>query len=168
MHEPKVHESCFVAENATIIGDVEIEENCGIWYGAVIRADGGRIIIKAGTNVQDNCVIHEDIGDTVIIGENTTIGHGAVVHGAKIGNNVMVGMKAVILNNAEIGDNCIIGAGAVVRVGMQVPPNCLVLGIPARIVKESGSFSEITLKNAMTYQHLKEEHKQKKFAIYKG
>jgi carbonic anhydrase/acetyltransferase-like protein (isoleucine patch superfamily) len=167
LFSPKVHESCFVAPNATILGDVEIEENCGIWYGAVVRGDCGKVLIKAGSNVQDNCVIHQDEGTNVEIGKNVTIGHGAIVHGAKVGDNVVIGMKATILNDAIIGDYCIVGAGAVVKSGMCVPDNCLVLGIPARIVKENGNFAERALSNAMMYQSLKEEHKKNKFPQYK-
>ena len=122
----------FVAPNATVVGNVTLEENASIWYGAVLRGDNGDIYIGAGTNIQDNCVIH----DRTIIGENCTVGHGAIVHGCTIGNNTMVGMGAIVLSGAKIGNNCLIGAGALVTGKMDAPDGSLLLGNPAKIVKE--------------------------------
>ena len=107
----------FVAPNATVVGNVTLEENASIWYGAVLRGDNGDIYIGAGTNIQDNCVIH----DRTIIGENCTVGHGAIVHGCTIGNNTMVGMGAIVLSGAKIGNNCLIGAGALVTGKTKAP-----------------------------------------------
>lgn len=167
---PKIHESCFVADNATIIGDVEIAEGCGIWYGAVIRGDLNPIRIGKGSNIQDNCVIHVSEENGVEIGENVSVGHLAMVHGAKIGNNVIIGINATVLDGAEIGDNSIIGANALVTSGMKVPPNSLVLGVPGKVVKtdESGEkFREMCLENAKTYHRLRDEHKAGKHEIWK-
>lgn len=122
----------FVAPNATVVGNVTLEENASIWYGAVLRGDNGDIYIGAGTNIQDNCVIH----DRTVIGENCTVGHGAIVHGCTIGNNTMVGMGAIVLSGAKIGNNCLIGAGALVTGKMDAPDGSLLLGNPAKIVKE--------------------------------
>ena len=122
----------FVAPNATVVGNVTLEENASIWYGAVLRGDNGDIYIGAGTNIQDNCVIH----DRTVIGENCTVGHSAIVHGCTIGNNTMVGMGAIVLSGAKIGNNCLIGAGALVTGKMDAPDGSLLLGNPAKIVKE--------------------------------
>ena len=121
----------FVAPNATVVGNVTLEENASIWYGAVLRGDNGDIYIGAGTNIQDNCVVH----DRTIIGENCTVGHSSIVQGCTIGNNTMVGMGAIVLNNAKIGDNCIIGAGAVVTGKMDAPAGSMSLGSPAKVVR---------------------------------
>jgi carbonic anhydrase/acetyltransferase-like protein (isoleucine patch superfamily) len=132
---PRIADSAFVSEAAYIVGDVEIGENSSIWPGAVIRADGGLIVIGENTAVEDNCVIHsaEPSNPDVFIGDNVNFGHGAVIHGHKIGNNVLVGINAVILQDAEIGDFCLVGAGCVVSEGMIIPDNSFVVGVPARI-----------------------------------
>ncbi len=166
---PKIHDSCFVAPNATIVGDVEIDEGCGIWYGAVIRADLNPVRIGKGSNVQDNVVIHVSAENSVEIGENVSIGHLAMVHGAKIGNNVIIGINATVLDGAEIGDNCIIGANALVTSGMKVPDNSLVVGVPGKVVKtdETGEkFREACFKNAETYHMLRDQHREGRHAFW--
>ncbi len=168
--KPKIHDSCFVAPNATIVGDVEIDEGCGVWYGAVIRADLNPVRIGKGSNVQDNVVIHVSAKNSVKIGENVSIGHLAMVHGAKIGNNVIIGINATVLDGAEIGDNCIIGANALVTSGMKVPPNSLVVGVPGKVVKtdETGEkFKQACIDNATTYHRLRDEHKEGKHGFWK-
>lgn len=122
----------YIAKNATVVGDVVLGENASIWYGAVLRGDRGTITIGDGTNVQDNCVIHEK----TTIGKNCTIGHGAIVHGCTMGDESMIGMGAIVLTGAKIGKNCLIGAGAVVTGKMDAPDGSLILGSPAKIVKE--------------------------------
>lgn len=122
----------FVAPNATVVGDVTLMEDASVWYGAVLRGDSGAIVIGRGTNIQDNCVIHEK----TTIGDGCTVGHGAIVHGCTIGNGCMVGMGAIILTGAVIGDHCLIGAGAVVTGKMNAPAGSVLLGSPAKIVKE--------------------------------
>lgn len=124
--------AAWIAPNATVVGDVTIGENASVWYGAVLRGDSGAIVIGNGTNIQDNCVIHEK----TTIGDGCTVGHGAIVHGCTIGNNCMVGMGAIILNGAVIGDNCLIGAGALVTGKIQAPAGSVLLGNPAKIVKD--------------------------------
>ena len=127
-----VNNGAWVANNATVVGDVILGENASIWYGAVLRGDRGTITIGDGTNVQDNCVIHEK----TTIGKNCTIGHGAIVHGCTMGDESMIGMGAIVLTGAKIGRNCLIGAGAVVTGKMDAPDGSLILGSPAKIVKE--------------------------------
>ena len=132
---PKIHPSAFISETAYIVGDVEIEEGCSIWPGAVIRGDTGKVVIGKNTAVEDNCVIHSGIpgkGDT-FVGECCNIAHGAVVHCRSIGNNVMIGINATVLHDAEIGNFCIIAAGCLVGQEMKVPDESYVMGIPGRI-----------------------------------
>ena len=104
-HEPAIHSSCFVAENATVIGDVTLCENASVWYGAVIRGDADSIFIGKGSNVQDCAVLHTDKGFQLKLGEKVTVGHSAVVHGAEVGDNVIVGMHATLLNGCKISKN---------------------------------------------------------------
>lgn len=134
-HEPKVHESVFIADSAAIIGDVEIGEGSSVWFGAVIRSDNNIIRIGKNVNVQDGVIIHEDLEDEVHIGDNVTIGHRAIIHGCTIGSNVMIGMGAILLNGCVIGNNCVVAAGALVTGGTVVPENSLILGAPAKTIK---------------------------------
>ena len=137
LRKPLVHgKEVFIANTATVIGDVELGDQVSIWFGAVLRGDSDMIRVGHRSNIQDNAVVHCDPGDPAIIGEDCVIGHCAIVHGAKLGNQVLVGMNATVLNNAEIGDNVIIGANALVTAGTKIPPNSLVLGSPAKVVKE--------------------------------
>lgn len=125
----------FVAENATVIGKIRIGVDVGIWFNAVLRGDNELIDIGARTNLQENCVLHTDMGFPLTIGEGCTIGHKAMLHGCTIGDNSLVGMGATILNGAVIGRNCLIGAGALVTEGKTIPDNSLVVGAPAKIVR---------------------------------
>ena len=122
----------YIAPGAVVVGDVQLDHNVSIWYNAVLRGDRGAIIVGEGTNIQDNCVIH----DNTIIGKNCTIGHTAIVHGCTIGDDSMVGMGAIVLSGAKIGKNCLIGAGAVVTGKMDAPDGSMILGSPAKVVKE--------------------------------
>ena len=122
----------YIAPSAVVSGEVTLGENVSIWHGAVLRGDTGAIRIGNGTNIQDNCVVHEH----TVIGENCTVGHGAIVHGCTIGDNSMVGMGAVVLTGAKIGKNCLIGAGAVVTGKMDAPDGSMILGSPAKVVRE--------------------------------
>ena len=133
--KPKTEKALFIAENASVIGDVELEEDTSIWFGAVLRGDSNYIKVGKGTNVQDNCTLHCDKGFPVNIGENVTIGHNAVVHGCDIGDGTLIGMGSVILNGAKIGKHCLVGAGAVVGENKEFPDNSLIVGVPAKAVK---------------------------------
>ena len=131
----KMAESVKIAENAVVVGDVELGENVNIWYGAVLRADISKITIKNNSNIQDNCVVHGYINAPVFIGEDVSVGHAAVVHGCTIEENVIVGMNSTILTGAKIGKNSIIGANALVSQNKEIPPNSLVLGVPGKVVR---------------------------------
>lgn len=142
-------------KGAHIIGDVELANNVSIWYGAVLRGDVAPIKIGEDSNVQDNCVIHTSKDFPVNIGRNVSIGHGAVVHGCTIEDNVIVGMNATILNGAKISKNSIIGAGAVVSQNKEFPENSLILGVPAKVVKELSDEQKEHIKfNAQNYVKL--------------
>lgn len=127
---------CWIAPNATVIGNVHLHEDAGIWFGVCARGDHAAITVGARSNVQENCVLHVDPGFPVTIGEDTTIGHAAIVHGATIGNGVVVGMGAILMNGASIGDGSIVAAGAIVPEGKSFPPRSLIVGAPAKVVRE--------------------------------
>ena len=132
---PKIADSCFISEAAYIIGDVEIGAYSNVWPGAVIRGDFAKIKIGRYVDIEDNSSVHA--GNDMEIGDNIIIGHGAVVHGKKVGNNVLIGMNATTLHNSEIGDYCVIAAGSVVTEGMKIPSGSFVAGVPAKIRGES-------------------------------
>lgn len=127
--------SYWVATNATVIGKVRLAEGAGIWFGAVLRGDEELIDIGRDTNIQEHTVIHTDAGFPVTIGAGCTVGHRAIVHGCTIGNNVLIGMGAILLNAANIGDDCLIAAGALVPEGREIPPGSLVIGMPGKVVR---------------------------------
>ncbi len=134
---PKIDESAFIAASADIIGDVTIGEDCSIWFGAVLRGDEKYIKIGKGTNIQDNCTVHinaEKYGTD--IGEYVTAGHGAILHGCKVGNYCLIGIGAIVLDGAEIGEYTIIGAGSMVTGGKKIPSGVLAIGSPAKVVRE--------------------------------
>lgn len=133
---PSINENAYVSESVDIIGDVKVEENVSIWFGARLRADMNKIVIGANSNIQENTVVHVDIESPVIIGENVTIGHSAIIHGCNISNNVLVGMGSIILNNAKISKNSIVGAGALVTQGKEFEEGVLILGNPAKAVRK--------------------------------
>ncbi len=136
-YTPVVGKNCFLAENATIIGDVILGDECSIWFNTVLRGDVNSIRIGNRVNIQDNSVLHCLYQRSVIeIGDNVSIGHNVVIHGAKINNNVLIGIGAIILDFAEIGANSIIAAGSVVLEGTKVEPNSIYAGVPARFVKQ--------------------------------
>ncbi len=127
-------EDFFVADNATVIGSVTIENNVSIWFNVVIRGDNDPIYIGEGTNVQDGSVLHTDTGIPMRIGKNVTIGHKVMLHGCEIGDDTLIGINAVILNRAKIGRNCIIGANTLIPEGKEIPDNSLVMGSPGKVV----------------------------------
>ncbi len=126
----------FAATNATLTGNIELGEGANVWFGCVLRGDDATIRIGARTNVQDLTMIHADVDVPNVIGEEVTIGHRCVLHGATVGDRCLIGMGAILLGGSVIGEGSIIGAGAVVKEGMVVPPRSLVVGIPGRIVRE--------------------------------
>ncbi len=138
---------CWIAPDATVIGDVRLSPGVGIWFGAVLRGDQEPIVIGADTNVQEHSVFHTDHGYPLTVGAGCTIGHRAILHGCTIGDNVLVGMGAIVLNGARIGRDSLVGAGAMVTEGKDIPPGSLVLGMPGKVVR-SLSVDEIARNQA--------------------
>jgi carbonic anhydrase/acetyltransferase-like protein (isoleucine patch superfamily) len=135
--QPRLGAGTFVAENATLIGDIEIGNDCSIWFGAVLRADVNVIRIGSRTNIQDNCTLHVTHEKwPTIIAEEVTMGHGVIAHGCTIRRGALIGMGSRILDGAVIGEQAIVGAGALVSEGMRVPPRTLVVGVPAKVKRE--------------------------------
>ena len=157
-YRPIVHESAFIHPNATVTGNVIIGKDVYVGPGAAIRGDWGEVIIEDGCNVQENCTIHMFPGVTVRLMQSAHIGHGAVIHGSTIGKNVLVGMNAVVMDNVVIGDNCIIGALTFVPEGMQIPERKIVVGNPAKIIKDvSDEMIEWKTRGTKLYQQLPKE-----------
>ncbi len=127
--------NCWVAESAELIGDICLEENASVWFGAVLRGDNERITIGEGSNVQDGSVMHTDMGFPLTLGRHVTIGHQAMLHGCTVGDNSLIGIGATVLNGAKIGQNCLIGAHALIGEGKEIPDNSMVLGMPGKIVR---------------------------------
>ncbi len=158
--KPAISRNVFIAETASIIGDVSIGENSSVWFNSVIRGDRAKISIGRGCNIQDNAVIHSD-ENNVDIGDGITIGHGSVVHCRSIRNNALIGMNATILHGAEIGENAIVGAGALVPPGHKIPDNSVVIGVPCKqvrtVTEEDLELIKKTLKNyeRLTAEYLK-------------
>ncbi len=136
-HRPRLGLHVFVADTACVIGQVELGDEVSVWYGAVLRGDVGRIVVGARSNIQDLACLHMTGGVShVHVGCDVTVGHGALVHGARVGDGALIGMGSILLDNAEIGEQSVVGAGAVVTPNTKIPPRSLVLGSPARVVRE--------------------------------
>jgi carbonic anhydrase/acetyltransferase-like protein (isoleucine patch superfamily) len=133
---PDIHPDSWIAPDANLIGKVVIEQGASVWFGCTIRADHEEIRIGAGTNVQENCVMHIDAGFPLTIGAGCTIGHKVMLHGCTIGENALIGMGATVLNGAQIGANCLIGAGALITENKVIPDGSLVMGVPGKVVRE--------------------------------
>ena len=156
-----IKDSIVICPGAQVLGDVELGENVSVWHGAVIRGDTDSITIGDNSNVQDNCVVHCTRGFPVVIGENVSIGHGAVVHGCKLDDNVLIGMNATVLNGAHISRNSIVGAGAVVSEGKEFPEGSLILGVPAKAVKQlTPEQVQLIQNNADNYVKLSKQYKE--------
>jgi carbonic anhydrase/acetyltransferase-like protein (isoleucine patch superfamily) len=156
---PSVEPSAFIAAGARVIGGVTLGEGSSVWYNAVLRADGDTITVGAGSNLQDNVSVHVDAGRPVVIGENVSVGHNAVVHGCSIGDGSLIGMGAVVLNGAVIGEGCLVAGGAVVLEGAVIPPGSLVAGVPAKVRRElTADERAALLRNADAYRDHVAEH----------
>ncbi len=160
--KPGIHKSSYVDKTAVIIGNVKIGKNCGVFPCAVLRGDENTIEIENESNIQDNCVIHCDEDHPVKIGKKVSIGHCAMIHGATIEDNCLIGINSTVLNGAKIGKGSVIGANALVTSDMTVPKNSLVLGVPGKVVKQDKEFEKIAVKNAETYIEISKKHKQGK------
>ncbi len=149
----------YIAPSAQVMGDVTIDKNASVWYGTVVRGDDGPIHIGEGSNIQDNCVIHVDVGSTVEIGKNVTIGHGCILHGCRIGDETLIGMGAILLDGAAVGKNCLVAAGALVSGKTVIPDGCLAIGSPARIKRNlTEEEKEANRVSARTYIETAREH----------
>lgn len=133
---PNIADDVFIADGARIAGNVEIAEECGIWFNTVIRADVSPVVIKKGTSIQDNSTIHVGNVDPCIVGEHVTVGHNVLLHGCTIGNNCLIGMGSILLNGCVIGDYSIVAAGSVVTQYKKFPPRSMIMGSPAKVVRE--------------------------------
>ena len=134
--KPSVHPSVWVADTADVMGHVTLAEDVNVWFGVVIRGDTSTITVGKGSNIQDNSVLHADEGKPLVIGENVTVGHQVMLHGCTIGDNSLIGIQAVVLNGAKIGKNCLVGAGSLVTEGKEFPDGSMILGSPAKVVKQ--------------------------------
>lgn len=159
---PRISQRTFVAKSADVIGDVVVEEDSSVWFGAVLRGDDNTITIKKGVNIQDNCTVHVSDDSPTYIGEYSTIGHNAIIHGCTIGKYALIGMSSTILDGAEIGDYTIIGAGSLVTGGKKIPPRVLCMGSPAKVVRNLTEEEIESLKiNAEHYIKLSKEYMKK-------
>lgn len=134
-HPPEIAATAWVAETAVLIGKIVVEDAASIWFGAVLRGDNEEIRVGQGSNVQENAVLHTDMGYPLTIGANCTIGHKAMLHGCTIGEGSLIGMGATVLNGAKIGKGCLIGAGALITEGKEIPDGSLVMGAPGKVVR---------------------------------
>jgi len=160
LHKPNTEHAIFIADSAAVIGEVILHKDTSVWFNAVLRADVAKIEIGEGSNIQDGTVCHVDFEKPVIIGKGVTVGHNATLHACKIGDNSLIGMGAIVLDDAIIGEECLIGAGAVVTPGTMIPPRSLVVGSPA-MVKRPLKDEEIEgIKyNGLVYVELAKEYK---------
>lgn len=159
--KPQIGRNSWISETATIIGNVKIGDNVGIWFGVVLRGDVAPIEIGNNTNIQDNSVVHSEVGYPTKIGNGVTIGHNSIIHGCEIGDDTLIGMGAIILNGVKIGKNCIIGAGSVITEGKTIEDNSLVLGVPGKVVRKVTDEEIKRIKeNARAYIALKESYEK--------
>ncbi|WP_145010626.1 gamma carbonic anhydrase family protein [Kocuria salsicia] len=159
-HRPSVAETAFVAPTATLIGDVTVGPGSGVFYGAVVRGDRSPIPLGANSNLQDNVSVHSDPGHPTTIGERVSVGHGAVVHGCTLEDDVLVGMNATVLNGAVVGSGSLIAAGTVVLEGQVVPPGSLVAGVPGKVRRQLTEQERHGVsRNAQNYIGLSREHR---------
>jgi carbonic anhydrase/acetyltransferase-like protein (isoleucine patch superfamily) len=151
---PQLHADTYVAPGAHVIGSVRMDAGASVWFGVVIRGDNETIHIGEGSNIQENSVLHTDLGFPLLIGKNVTVGHQAMLHGCTIGDGSLIGIQAVVLNGARIGKNCLIGAGAIVTEGKEIPDNSLVLGAPGKVVRQlTDEDAQRMQKGAQFYVH---------------
>ena len=136
IHTPQINDSAWVADNAQVMGEVEMAAHSSVWFSAVVRGDSAKITIGEGSNVQDGSVLHADTGMPLVIGKRVTVGHLVQLHGCTIGDESLIGIGAIVLNGAKIGKNCLVGAGALVTEGKEFPDGSMILGSPAKVVRQ--------------------------------
>ena len=163
---PQVHGSAYVAELASVIGQVRLDANTSVWDAATLRGDNEPIHIQANTNIQEGAVLHTDMGYPLTVGERVTVGHQACLHGCTIGDGSLIGIQSVVLNGARIGKNCIIGAGTLIAQGKEIPDNSLVIGSPGRIVRTLSSEELVKMGNASLYVLKAKLFKEKLTRLY--
>ena len=147
-----LHENYYIAPTANVVGEVVLHEDASVWFNAVLRGDNEPITVGKRSNIQDGAVLHTDPGSPLVIGENVTVGHKAMLHGCRVGDNTLIGINAVILNGVTIGKNCIIGAQAMIPENKVIPDNSVVMGIPGKVVKQVSDYQVVHLKqSAQTY-----------------
>lgn len=150
---PEIAEDTWIAPDANLIGRIIVEEAASVWFCSTLRGDNEAITVGAGSNIQENCVLHTDMGYPLTIGKGCTIGHKVMLHGCTIGDNSLIGMGATVLNGAKIGKNCLIGAGALITEGKEIPDGSLVMGVPGKVVRELDEAAIDGLrKSALGYQ----------------
>lgn len=146
----QIHPSVFLGRGAVIVGDVTLAENCSVWFNATLRGDAEAISIGQGTNIQEGAIFHADPGYPAVVGAGVTVGHGAIIHGARVGDNSLIGMRAVLLNGAVIGQNCLVGANALIPEDKVFPAGSLIVGSPARVARSLTPEEVEKLKEAAT------------------
>ncbi|GLS87788.1 gamma carbonic anhydrase family protein [Cypionkella aquatica] len=150
---PQIDPSAWVADTAVLIGKITLNADANVWFGAVLRGDNEEILVGRGSNIQENAVLHTDMGYPLVIGPNCTIGHKAMLHGCTIGEGSLIGMGATILNGAKIGRGCLIGAGALITEGKEIPDGSLVMGAPGKVIRQLDAEAQARLiKSAESYQ----------------
>lgn len=158
-HEPEVDEAAFIAPGAVVVGRVRIGQGSSIWYGCVLRGDDEEIVIGKECNVQDGSILHADPGEPTVLGDRVSLGHGAIVHGATVEDEVLIGMRAVVLNRVRVGTGSLVAAGAIVRPGTQIPPNSFVAGVPATVrPMNNEKFADMVTHTAEEYTRLAALH----------
>ena len=156
---PDIAHSARLAENASVIGDVRLEAFVTVWYGAVLRGDAGPIRVGGGSNIQDNCVLHCELGQPLILGQNVVVGHGAILHGCTVEDGCLIGMGATLLDGCVIGEGSIVAAGALVPRGKVIPPWSLVMGVPGKVVRPvSAEQAAAIAANEEEYRELARQH----------
>ena len=159
-NKPEVDETSFIAPGARVIGKVKLKEYTSIWYNAVLRSDLNQMVLGKGTNIQENSALHVDTDKPLHIGDYVTVGHSATIHGCTVKDNCLIGMGAVILNNAVINENSMVAAGSLVTENKEFPPNSLIMGSPAKVVRELTEEEIASIKeSAEHYMELAKEHK---------
>lgn len=158
---PNISQSCFIAPNACVIGNVVLDDNVSIWFNVVIRADLAQVKVGKNSNIQDGAILHVDEGFPITIAQNVTIGHKAMLHGCSIDEGSLIGINAVVLNGAKIGKNCLVGANALVTENMVIPDGSLVLGSPAKVIKQLDDKTKAMIEEG-TAHYVQSNHQYKK------